>query len=292
MDVQDQINSQIQTTLPWIISNYNSNEESTVKSKKLLHEIVNQLEDPKLSIQRLYLIYNICDKLSDDEEKAVSFFNTLFPVPLRKNLASFIGQLVSLAIGLNSKAILTASTIYLDTEQIKLTEDDIKQLPLNLADSSPSFAAVLIDKGFFNLVTSTSSNSPEKKIISANLITRWLMSLNESGNQKITFNGQALIRYSLLGQGQGNSDLHFYILESIQNKRLQQLSNQFVIDMATQLSQRGDDDLISKFAHVLIIGVKNGICNTLVSSNQMRNSLITQFPNNLLIKALVNMKTK
>lgn len=292
MDSREQMNATIQSTLQWIITNYNVNEESIGKSKKLLHGLINQLDDPKLSIQRLYLIYSICEQLGDDEDKAVNFLATLFPVPLRKNLASFIGQMVSLAIGLNSKSLLTASTIYLDKEQIKLSDYDIKQLPLNLAESSPSFAAVLIDKGFFNSnQSSTTSNSPEKKMISTHLLTRWLISLNECNNQKIIFNGQPLIRYSLVGQGKGNSDLHFHILESIENKKLQQLSTPFVIDIATLLSKRGDDDLISKFAHVLIIGVQNGICNAL-SSNQMRNKLIALFPNNLLIKALVNMKIK
>ena len=299
MDSRDQINVTIENSLQWILNNYNVDEEATGKSKKLLHSLINQLDDPKLSIQRLYLIYLICEQLSDDEDKAVNFLATLFPVPLRKNLASFIGQMVSLAIGSNSKSLLTASTIYLEKEQIKLSDYDVKQLPLNLAESSPSFAAVLIDKGFFSCnqisTTSTSNHhlnsSLEDKMISTNLLTRWLISLNECNNLAITFNGQALIRYSLVGQGQGNSDLHYRILESIENKKLQQLSVPFVIDIATLLSKRGDDDLISRFAHILIIGVQNGICSAL-SSNQMRNKLIALFPNNLLIKSLVNMKIK
>ena len=109
-------------------------------------------------------------------------------------------------------------------------------------------------------------------------------------NSKITFNGQSLIRYSLLGIGQGKSDLHYNILDAIYKKKIQPLSNQFMIDMATQLSQRSDAELISKYVQILVVGAKSGICNTLLSSNQMKNNLISLFPNNLLIKAVLCMK--
>lgn len=277
---------QVQDVIRWIICNHRADSESSTKSKDMMTNLVLQTEDPKFAIQRLYLLYSICEALEKEEEaKAVDFFVHLFPIPLRKNLASFINQLVSLVICLNNRQVLTATAIYIEKEQIKLSDEDMKQLPPSLAESSPPFAAVLIDKGLFNIGSSKPTH------ISSDLLTRWLMSLNEySPEEKIQFNGQSLIRYSLLGQGSKNSELHYNILDAIQRNRIRPLSNQFIIDIATQLSQKGDDDLSSKFAQILVIAVKNGCCNTLVSSNQMKNNLSSLFPNNLLFKAILTMK--
>jgi len=285
MEACNQLNSQIQTIMPWIVENYRLNHESTQKCKDLLYNLIVQLENGNFSIQRLYLLYYICEIMNKEkEEMAINFFSTLFPIPLKKNIAAFIKQLISLSICLNNNQVLTATTSYIDKEQIKLSEEDIKELPSNLAKNSPLFAATLIDKGFFNITSKSRLYSPQ-------LLTEWLISINETDpSQKITFNGQSLIRYSLLGGGQGNSDLHYNILDAINKKKFQPLSNQFMIDMATQLFQRSDEELSSKYAQILVIGAKNGICNTLLSSNQMKNNLMSLFSDNLLIKAVVSMK--
>lgn len=275
----------VQDVIQWIISNHRADSESITKSKDLITNLVLQTEDPKFAIQRLYLLYSICEALEKEEEaKAVDFFKHLFPIPLRKNLASFISQLVSLVICLNNRHVLTATAVYIDKEQIKLSDEDMRQLSGSLAESSPLFAAILIDKGLFNFGQSKPSH------ISSDLLTRWLISLNEWPKDNIEFNGQPLIRYSLLGQGASHSDLHYNILEAIHKKRIRPLSNQFVIDMGTQLSQKGDDILSSKFGQILVIAVQNGLCNTLISSNQMKNNLSSLFPNNLLIKTILTMK--
>ncbi|RWS13536.1 hypothetical protein B4U79_13556 [Dinothrombium tinctorium] len=278
-------NQSIREAIPWIVSNYRYNTEATQRSKEVLHNLIVQLEDRQYSSQRLYLQYYLCQLMNhQDNEEAIQFFATLFPLPVKKSIAHFISQLVSLSICLNNKQILTACTLYVEKEQIKLSEDEISELPSNLADNSPVFVAAIIGKGIFNL-TSNKCN-----LYSPELLTRWVSSLNQYHDENFSFNGQSLIRYALLGAGQHSSELHFSILDSIQKKRFQPLSNQLVIDIASQLSQKGDNKLIEKFSQILVVACQNGICNTLVSSNQMKNKLKALFPNNNLISAIAAVK--
>ncbi|RWS30212.1 hypothetical protein B4U80_10460 [Leptotrombidium deliense] len=277
----------IREAIPWIVSNYRYNNEATQRSKEVLHNLIVSLGEKQFSIQRLYLQYYMCQLMGhQDNEEAAEFFTTLFPLPLKKSIANFISQLLSLSISLNNKQILTACTLYIEKEQVKLNEDEISELPLTLAESSPTFAAALIGKGYFNTTSSKCS------LYYPQLLANWLSSLAESSVENITFNGQSLIRYALLGPGQDSSELHFAILSSIQRKQLQPLSNQLVIDIATQLSQKGDIQLIEKFSQILVVGAQNSLCNTLVNSNQMKNTLKSLFANNALINAIDSLKSE
>lgn len=272
--------------MPWISNNYTNSTEACVQSRDTLQDLIVRLEDKQHSVERLYLMYYMCELVSQkDEDSAINFFNAMFPIPLKKNIATFITQLVSLSLHLGSNQILTACSIYLEKEQIKIP--DVKNLPLDLAKKSPLFVSVLLDKGVF-IASGSKSNH---HLYSSQLLSRWLFDLNNSScSKKIMFNGQSLIRFSLVGQGQNDSELHVNILEAIQSKKIHSVSNQFIIDIATQLSQKGNSNLIEKFAQILVVGVQNGLCNTLVHSNQMKNHLSSLFPDHFLMTTVVCMK--
>jgi hypothetical protein len=283
------LNQSIREVVPWVVGNYGYSSDSAGKCREVLHKLILELEAKELSTQRLYLEYFLIESVAhQEEEETLRFFSSLFPIPMKKSISAFIRRLVSLAVCLSNRQVLTASSVYLEKEQIKLPED-IEELPLNLAEKSPAFAAVLLDKGVFN-ATKPELVSKARDLYSPELLTQWLTDLNKlPESDTLTFNGQALIRYSLLGQGQHQSQLHMNILQAIERRRLQPLSNQFIIDMATQLSHRKEQlSSTEKFAQVLVVGAQNGICNTLLSSNQMKNNLVSLFPGNFLIKAIVS----
>jgi len=93
----------------------------------------------------------------------------------------------------------------------------------------------------------------------------------------------ASIRFSLL-DGAVDSDLHLAIISVIQERKCQPLSNQLVVDLATVISQRtNNEELVDRLAQIIIISYS---CNMCLQSNQVKNTLLSKFPNNLLIKAI------
>jgi hypothetical protein len=225
----------------------------------------------------MYYLIETLSKLSEDE--TITFFKRLLPMPLKNNISTFLTSMVSFAVSLENKQILTAASLYIDKDQLKLPED-IEYLPVNLAETSPRFASILIDKGYFNIV---------EDVFTPELLTSWLKSLNQLDTSvNINFSGQTLIRYALFGNCQKCSELHFRILEAIERKRMVSLPNQFIIDLATNLSNRPNDAekhfMVDRFSQVLFVALQYGIVTKF--SNQVKNTLSSLFPDNPLIRTL------
>lgn len=270
------LHDSIRRCVPWIVENYAYNEESCAQSKKVLAELITEMECK--ATQRLYLMYYLIETLGNlSEDEANQFFTTLLPLPLKKDVATFLTQLVSLAVSLGSRQTLTATSLYIEKDAIKLPSD-FEQLPPNLATVSPRFAAVLIDKGYFNVF---------KDVFTPTLLTTWLQAINAL-DAPITFSGQPLIRYSLLGAGQPYAELHLVILQSIERRKVGPLSNQFMIDLAANLSNREPSvettTLVERFAQILVVALQSGVWSKF--SNQAKNTLSGMFPDNPLIRTL------
>lgn len=280
------LNESIRSAVPWIVTNYGFNADSCTQSKKVLNDLISETEGKELAAQRIYLMYYLIETLSKlKEEETRTFFARLLPMPLKKNISTFLTHLVSLAVCLENKQILTVASLYIEREQLKLPED-IEYLPEHLAETSPRFAAILIDKGYFNTV---------KEVFSPHLLTCWLKILNRSESQtSITFNGQSLVRYSLFGPGQNDAELYFRVLEAIERRLLVSLSSQFITDLATNVSHHDEgfekDNLIGRFCQLLIVAIQVGVITKF--PNQVKTTLTTLFPDNSLIKTIISIKSK
>jgi len=171
---------------------------------------------------------------------------------------------------LKNQELLNCTAKYvMDCDRISLPNDI--RLPLSLAQDSPQFCAAFISKGYFV------GNS-----ISKSQLTQWFNTLiGLIDDNQLVLNSS--IRFSLL-DGPVDSDLHLAILSVIQQRKCQPLSNQFLIDLATVISQRtSNDELVDRFAQIIIIAYSTNMCS---QSNQVKNILLSKFPNNKLISAV------
>lgn len=130
--------------VPLIVQTFRTNENS----KTILNNLIREVSSKELEMERLYLAYNLMNVLSSlPEDDVVSFFAQVLPVPLAPNARHFMEQMVSLAVSLEKKEILTATAVYLERE-IRFPPD-LEFLSPDLAILSPQFAAVLISRGCF-----------------------------------------------------------------------------------------------------------------------------------------------
>lgn len=277
------LNSQIREALSFIVRNYQSETTSGVRSTQLGpaaemgHKLIAQIDGKDKNIERLYFLYYLCEIVSHlSFEDASRFIQILFPSPLNQRQANLMSQLISLSLSLRNEQMLHCTAKYLiDCDKVTISSDNI--LPSTLAEDSPQFCSALISKGYFL------SNG-----VSKSLLADWLNTLinfkkeKGSGNET-TLLMNSVIRFSLL-DGQINSNLHLSILSVIQQKVCQSLSNQFLVDLATVISQRSDKIPLSDlFAQIVIVANAGGTCSL---SKQLKHILLSKFPFNNLINAI------
>ncbi|KAI1295473.1 hypothetical protein HDE_05614 [Halotydeus destructor] len=270
-----QLNESVRHFVPWMVQNYAGTEDTLVQARTVLSELIGQMDAKEFAIQRLYLMHYLVENMKKlNDEDAVKLVTTLLPVPIKKNISNFLGQLVSLAISVESSQVLTVSAYYIEQEQVELPHD-ISHLPENLADVSPRLAAVLIHKGYFNEL--------RHNVFKPHLLTCWLDSLNKVAKCNIKFNGQSLIRYALFGNGKTSAEIHHMILRAIECKKLDQLSDSFIIELANQIKEENTDE--DRFLQILVVAVNQGLCGK--PSKPLRDTLTRHFPNNQLFKVFL-----
>jgi hypothetical protein len=265
----------IRDTLSFILSNYRfdgSSSSSPISSAiELAQKLLSQMDGKEKCIERLYLFYylsEIVEHMTHPNESQL-FINTLFASPLNQRQANLMSQLISLALSLRNEELLNCTAKYLmDCDHISLPNDIT--LPQSLAQDSPQFCAAFISKGYF-----VGNNISKKQL------TQWLNTLINLIDNQLILNSS--IRFSFL-DGVIDSDLHLAILSVIQQRKCQPLSNQFIIDLATVISQRtNNEELVDRFAQIIIIASSSSMCS---QSNQVKNILLSKFPNNKLINAV------
>ena len=127
---KDDLNQKIRSVIPWVISNYKNKSD---QCKDIMECIIQELEKEKdkNSIIKLYINYYLCELIINyvDEDEVKNFLLTVFPTPLKALSKNFLEQLLSLSICLNNKQILNALTYYIENNEIKINEYEIKSFP-------------------------------------------------------------------------------------------------------------------------------------------------------------------
>ena len=266
---------QIREQLNFVVTNYHNNNGKEVI--EIGQRLLAQIDSKEQCIERLYVLYYLCEIVSHlaqtvSKNEAQLFLKTLFPTEnLSQKQANLMSQLISLALNVRNKEMLTCSAHYLLTcDRISLNNLTSNTLYQSLSSDSPSFCSAIISKGYFNS-------------INKQLLTHWLNSLATSNNTDWNLTLNSSIRFSLL-DGQTDSQLHLAILTIINLKRCQPLSNHFLIDISTVISQKtNNNQLVDRLSQILIVANSAGMCSL---SNQFKNILQSKFPNNILIKGL------
>lgn len=286
----------IKEAVPLIVANY-SHPVNCERSKSVMADLVVDIEAKSASIERLYLMYNIIELLEPLSEAETSkFFAAIFPIPLKKDVSSFISQLVSLSLSLNCHKILSACSIFISKNQITFPGSDIESLPENLAQNSPTFITTILNKG--NIT---------QEIFTPKLIATWLIDLIH--NPSITpFIGEGIINYALLGPGVirverlTSSELHLRILELIEKKKIQPLTSQYVIDLAVMITNYNDQatsnstdlvtirksEVIERFCQFLFVAFESGVVAKF--PNSLKKKMNNLFPNHDLMTAAMKYK--
>lgn len=120
--------NEIRTMIPWTISHYKTMPD---KCKEVMECIMTESDRSDYGIMKLYIHYYLCELLLNylAEEEVKNFLLCLFPTPLVPLSRKFLEQLLSLSICLNNKQILNALTLYIENEEIKINEHEIKSFP-------------------------------------------------------------------------------------------------------------------------------------------------------------------
>ena len=245
------------------------------KQKKSVQDsaqkLLSQLDGEQRSIERLYFKYLLIDILNQPDiskEKTKDFISVIFPSMLKKRQAALISQLISLALTLRHSRLLDCMEPY-------LTNCDSIQFPpvlisSTLAHDSPTFCAAVISRGYFTLNNNNKVH-----------LTQWLEILIDSlPNNSLVLNHA--IRFSFM-DSPTDYKLHLVILKVIQCKKCQTLNNHFLIDLATCIKNKQENDiLIDRFAQLIIIASGNNMCS---QSNQLKNILLDKFNENVIINA-------
>ena len=262
---------QIREQLNFVVTNYHNNDGKEVI--EIGQRLLAQIDSKDQCIERLYVLYYLCEIVSHlvqtvSMNEAQLFLKTLFPTEnLSQKQANLMSQLISLALNVRNEEMLTCSAHYLLTcDRISLNHLTSNTLYESLSSDSPSFCSAIISKGYFNS-------------INKQLLTNWLNSLATSNNTDWNLTLNSSIRFSLL-----DGQLDLAILTIINLKRCQPLSNHFLIDISTVISQKtNNSELIDRLSQILIVANSAGMCSL---SNQFKNILQSKFPNNISIKAL------
>lgn len=235
-------------------------------------KLLSQLDGEDRPIERLYFKYLIIEILNQPgigEEKTKTFVGLIFPTMLKKKQAALISQLISLALTLRHSRLLDCMETYVtNCESISFPS---VSMSASLARDSPTFCAAVISRGYF---TANNANKDH--------LTEWLETLIEKlPNNSLVLNHA--IRFSFQDRPT-DYKLHLVILSVIQHKKCQTLNNHFLIDLATGIKNKSDNELlIDRFAQLIVIAFGNNMCS---QSNQLKNILNDKFTENILINTV------
>lgn len=234
----------IRQAIPLIVQNFRTNENS----KTILNNLIREVSSKELEVERLYLAYNLMQVLSSlPEADVVSFFAKLLPIPLTRNACHFMELMVSMAVSLENRKVLTAASVYVQKE-IRFPVD-LECLPDDLALLSPPFAAVVISRGCF-------TTCPD--VFSPHLVTRWLHDLTEC-EPKVTIDAERVIEYSLIGGGIHFTPLHLTILKCMQKQIVQHIRSHFILTTGSAVVALGaprEREASDKFSQLLLVALQ------------------------------------
>lgn len=253
----------IRSAATLIVKNFDQNDIS----HKVLDDLITEISAKKLEVERLYLMYSLMQLLTELPAPAVvRFFQKVLPVPLSENGRLFVEQMISLAISLDKKSILTATSVYLDAGAISLP-DEMDDLPDDLAVQSPEFVAVIIGR----------DSLKDEKTFPPKLLKRWLTDLVQN-DTPVSFDGRHLIRHSLLDSHVSDSQLHLLILTCMQKKKVRPLNANFMLSVGKEISSPEASD---RFAQILVVAIQSGLVSDLTP--QVKKQMQKSFAHNELL---------
>lgn len=297
----------LKESLDVIVRNLDSHKNKNNDIKAAVTKIYAILSESDIEVERLYLTYQICNRCADNKKiKVDKLIKSLLPPPLTPAGCTLISQLIGLSLcyPMHYSNILDTLSPYLDSSETITIDTESWDQSTNLAKESPIFCSAIISRSGL-----TSMNLSKK------LLARWLQDLalypedsNFCSQHYPSLN--QVIRYSLfhsrpvddqtpndIRQAQlENSDLHLAILTTIQYKKCQSLSNQFLIDVASTLINKQPDkqdtdspiSLVDRFAQIVSTASASRVTNV---TNALRNSL-TKLNSNPLINNIIQVSNK
>jgi len=264
--------------------------------KGLANKLYNSLQQANNPVEKFYFIYLLCQICSAEKTtKVEKLMKILIPSQSSPQSMSLISDMISFALCHPSQYsnMLDYLSSYVDsTESLEIYTESWYQAE-TLALDSPSFCAALLCR-----------DDLKQLEIDKKLVAKWLQDLSKVDRDFPSISLNQIIRLSLLDTLDGtesdrtnydmDSDLHLGILTVIQSKRCQTLTNQFLIDIVTHLSQRlesATDDstkeqtqqLVDRFAQILSVAAANKVTSLTVT---LRNAL-SKLEQNQIIRALI-----
>lgn len=299
-----------------------SGESKTVAIRDSLHSIAKQLDsavpkarlssDVKASaskiyqillegncpVERFYFIYSICQVCIDAKPTKVDkLLKAILPSSPTAHSMALISDLISFALCHPStySQMLDYTSSYLNASDLVTIDVESWNQARTLALDSPDFCSALLSRPDLARMN-----------IDKRLLARWLHDLSKVERDFTNPSLNQLIRYSLFhlndslsseeaqSQELANSDLHLGILTLIQSRRCQTLTNQFLIDVVSNLAPdeaRSDEAkrpaptlLIDRFAQILSVAAANKVTTI---TNALRNWL-SKLESNQLIFSVMN----
>lgn len=251
--------------------------EITKKSQSALHEMIKQVDIPRLKVERLYMMQCLADQLEKlPRQDASQFFIRMFPPPLAPYVDSFLGDLLAMAISLSYTCVLNSTSPLLDSATLQFPST-IEEIPGDLASTSPQLAAVILSKGYFN---------DKYSIFTPEIIAQWVQTLDTIDTDAFTpFDAHPLVRYSLLSPASSYLDLHPHILSAIESKRIKPLSWKIIGAISKELSNR-EFTLKERFLQLILVSRQVGKLTSNPPATIV-NQLQRDFPGNPLVNFLL-----
>ena len=180
--------------------------------------------------------------------------------------------------------------MFISKNQVTFPGQDDESLPANLAENSPDFVVTILNKG----------TNLDHDIFTPKLIASWLNDLINSRTID-PINGEPIINYSLLGKGVINvdrltsSELHLKLLELVEQKKILQLTPQYVIDLAVLITNYKEitfvavngkiviskSKVVERFCQLLFVSFESGIVAKF--TNSLKKKMKNLFPNHDLM---------
>lgn len=261
-------------------------------------KIYQTLLEENNSIERFYFIYLICQVCIDAKSTKVDkLMKAILPSSPTAHSMALMSDLMSFALCHPSTyaQILDYTSSYLNASDLITIDVESWSQARTLALDSPDFCSALISR-----------HDLQRLNIDKKLLARWLHDLSKVQKDFTHPSLNQLIRYSLFhdtgasssgdtqAQELANSDLHLGILTLIQSRRCQTLTNQFLIDVVSNLAtddSKKDETtiptptiLIDRFAQILSVAAANKVTTI---TNALKNWL-TKLDSNQLIMSVIN----
>lgn len=255
------------------------------------------LED-NTPVERFYFIYLICQVCIDAKPTKVDrLMKAILPASPTAHSMALISDLIGFALCHPSTyaQMLDYTSTYLSDPDLITIDIESWSQARTLAMDSPDFCSALISR----------PDLP-RLIIDKKLLARWLHDLSKVDKEFSHASLNQVIRYSLFhnhnpssnenshSQDLANSDLHLGILTLIQSRRCQTLTNQFLIDVVSNLDPDDSKNeepsmttptiLIDRFAQILSVAAANKVTTI---TNALK-SCLSKLDSNQLIRSVMN----